>query len=496
LLLRFLALVIASIVLAGCFAGGGNAKARSGSTYKGEFKQFELYLRPISVQTDGPTGIKGGWELYPGARVDAWGFSLDPAAPGTVPGPVLRIREHDTVQITFSAPSNMMAHTIHWHGLHVPWQMDGVPYVSQLPIGQKEFGGKGNEFTYTFQVNQTGTYWYHCHVDTAHHMDMGMYGAFIVDPADPNQDPHYDREAILMLDEWDRSHSHQNTAALGNAMSHSGDPGVTANDMYGYIRDYIVMNGVYNDTILGPKSVPKEVPVAGGTPLPNPAQNAPGVRETRSWYPVTYAPYFAQYDTFLINGKAFPSTEMLFIKSGQTMRIRLVDAGEQVHAIHLHGHHFLVTHKDGYKLPAPYYADTVLIAPGERYDVYVRGDNPGPWMLHDHISLNEANDYIHPGGMMTMLCYEDGWELQGMCAKGHDAQAHGRAAPSGDLVNATYNFLLRQAGLEDSATSMVLTSNAANGGQAPMAGPNPPMATSAAPSAPITLPSVSVPHVH
>lgn len=414
-----------AVVVAGCFGGGGGKAKGGAEEYVGEFKEFDLYLYNIPVTSSG-----GGWELYPGARVDAWGFAGEPdRSKATVPGPEIRVRERDTVRVNFYILDAPMAHTIHWHGVHVPWDQDGVPYVSQMPIGERIFGGNGSRLvSYEFTVKQSGTYWYHCHVDTAHHLDMGMYGALIVEPAIPEQDPGFDQEVTLMLDEWDRSHSHQNTNAINSAISRSGDPRVTANDFYSYVRDYLLMNQFYNDTIAGNQLL----------------KNQPGVRETRDWYPVTYAPFFAEYDTYLINGKAFPSTEPIFVKTGETLRIRLINAGEQVHVMHLHGHHFLVTHTDGFLLTAPYYKDTLLIGPGERYDAYLEADNPGPWHFHDHIHLNEQNDYINPGGMATMLCYTDGWEVSGACKTGHTYHERGQTFTSGDLLKLMSNYLATQ----------------------------------------------------
>jgi manganese oxidase len=397
--------VLVLALLAGCVNGGGG-----GSDYEPRTRHFDLYLYQLRTSD---SAAPQGWELYPEARVDVWAFAPEPdRALASVPGPTIRARQGDSLVINFHnfAP---MSHTIHWHGIHVPWQHDGVPYVSHHPIGEENWGGDGSTLiTYEFTVDRPGTYWYHCHVDTAHHVDMGMYGALIVEPADPGHDrvkePYAgkslapDREYTLMLDEWDRSHAHANEQAIQYALSRSGDPMTSANDLYGFIRDYLVMNDHYNDTF-------------GGTPI----------KEERDWYPITYPPYFAEYDTFLINGKAMPLTEPLYVATGEVVRLRLVNAGHQVHSMHLHGHHFLVAHKDGYKLPSPYYADTILIGPGERYDLYVEGVNPGPWMFHDHIALNEANDHIHPGGMSTMLCYTDGWDMSAMCEHGHEMQRNG-----------------------------------------------------------------------
>lgn len=447
-------LLASSVALAGCFGALGGRGKDKGAAYQGEFHEFDLYLNNLVSQGEGT----GGWELYRGTRVDAWAFSLgsQSIAQATIPGPVIRAREGDTVRINFYSIGVPMAHTVHWHGIHLPWDQDGVPYVSQLPIGTADMGGVGNTITYEFKLNQSGTYWYHCHVDTAHHLDMGMYGAFIVDPADPSADPKYDVEQTLVLDEWDKSHAHANAAAYNNALSKSGDPTVTANDVYAFVRDYLIMNNFYNEVINGTD--------VGGQQV---GQNTPGLRETRDWYPITYPPYFADYDTYLINGKAFPDTEPILVKQGQTLRLRIINAGSEVHALHLHGHHMYVTHKDGYRVPtlaslekpggvdthdefqrATQAMDTILIAPGERYDAYVLLDNPGPWMIHDHMPLNEYNDYISPGGMMTALCYEDGWESAQKCREGHVAMHGGGEYTSGDVLRATYNLLRTEHAVE------------------------------------------------
>ncbi|HVM44670.1 MAG TPA: multicopper oxidase domain-containing protein, partial [Candidatus Thermoplasmatota archaeon] len=154
------------------------------------------------------------------------------------------------------------------------------------------------------------------------------------------------------------------------------------------------------------------------------------VRPQRDWYPVTYAPYTADYNTFLINGVAFPYTEPLVGKEGDVMRIRMINAGNSLFAMHLHGHHVLVTHKDGIALESPYWADTVLLAPGERYDVFVRLDNPGLWDFHDHIGGHTQNDNIFPGGAMTMLCYEG----YGSCPAGGHGGHGGHKGHSGSLL--------------------------------------------------------------
>jgi FtsP/CotA-like multicopper oxidase with cupredoxin domain len=112
-------------------------------------------------------------------------------------------------------------------------------------------------------------------------------------------------------------------------------------------------------------------------------------------------------DFFTINGKAYPDTQPLRIKKGDVVRIRLIGAGDELHSIHIHGHVFEIFAKDGHPLPAPIKADTVLLGPGERYDLILRADNPGIWMVHDHIDSHTVNGKSPMGGIMTTIEYDE-----------------------------------------------------------------------------------------
>jgi FtsP/CotA-like multicopper oxidase with cupredoxin domain len=112
------------------------------------------------------------------------------------------------------------------------------------------------------------------------------------------------------------------------------------------------------------------------------------------------------FNYFTINGKAFPDTQPIRVKKGDVVRIRLIGAGELIHSIHIHGHVFKVAFKDGRPLPAPYDADTIAVAPGERYDLILTADNPGRWMVHDHVDSHTMNGDKPMGGMMTVIEYD------------------------------------------------------------------------------------------
>ncbi|MEO6976005.1 MAG: multicopper oxidase domain-containing protein [Gallionella sp.] len=107
-----------------------------------------------------------------------------------------------------------------------------------------------------------------------------------------------------------------------------------------------------------------------------------------------------------INGKSFPMTQPIRVKKGDVVRVRFIGAGGSFHEMHLHGHDMLVIAKDGMPLASPYWADTVLVGPGERKDVIVKMNNPGRFIMHDHIDRHVTNDGKYPGGAITIVEYD------------------------------------------------------------------------------------------
>ena len=114
------------------------------------------------------------------------------AVNGTVPSPVLRWREGDSITLRVT---NQLAvdSSIHWHGILVPTDMDGVPGLSFNGIAP------GETFEYRFDVKQSGTFWYHSHSDFQE--QTGMYGAIVIDSRQPEPFT-YDREYVVMLSDW------------------------------------------------------------------------------------------------------------------------------------------------------------------------------------------------------------------------------------------------------------------------------------------------------
>ena len=112
---------------------------------------------------------------------------------------------------------------------------------------------------------------------------------------------------------------------------------------------------------------------------------------------------------FTINGKSFPETETINVKKGQLVRLRLTGIGQFVHPIHLHGVPFKIVATDGHPVPeaAQLTKDTVLVSPGERYDIEFVATETGQWMLHCHILHHTTNDNVEPGGLMLMINVTD-----------------------------------------------------------------------------------------
>ncbi len=110
---------------------------------------------------------------------------------GSLPGPLVRLIEGQNLVVDLVNASSGDT-SIHWHGLLVPFLMDGVPGVTMAAVGP------GERFRYEFQIRQAGTYWWHAHTLQE---PMGVYGPIVIDPASP--DGHvYDREYVLLLSDW------------------------------------------------------------------------------------------------------------------------------------------------------------------------------------------------------------------------------------------------------------------------------------------------------
>ena len=127
------------------------------------------------------------------------GYTAEPAYfyNGTVPGPLLRVTEGQPVRLRYVNQLAVEDSIVHLHGQPVNFGMDGAGGISRPSVAP------GQEFRYQYDNLRPGTYWYHPHSENFHHqIDRGMYGVFIVDPLNTTNEPAYDVEQVIVLDDW------------------------------------------------------------------------------------------------------------------------------------------------------------------------------------------------------------------------------------------------------------------------------------------------------
>ena len=265
-----------------------------------------------------------------GRTVSTWAYG------DTVPGPLLRATAGDVlrIQVDNRLPTDT---SVHWHGIAIRNDMDGVPGLTQDPIAS------GGSFTYEFTAPDPGTYFYHPH--TGVQLDRGLYGVLVVDdPAEPGR---YDHEWVVVVDDWLDGTGRTPDEVLERLRTRGapgGDGSMGGTQMGGMQMGGMSMGGMH----LG----------GGGSAI--------------SGGDVSY-PYF------LINGRT-PADPVTFAgRPGERVRIRLVNAGcDTAFRVAVGGHRMTVTHSDGYPV-VPVVTDSLVIGMGERYDVVVTlGDGVFP----------------------------------------------------------------------------------------------------------------------
>jgi FtsP/CotA-like multicopper oxidase with cupredoxin domain len=251
---------------------------------------------------------------------------------GGVPGPLIRANVGDELAVTVANRLNRPT-SVHWHGIALRNDMDGAPPASAII-------DTGADFTYRFSLPHPGTYWAHPH--TGLDADAGLYLPVIVD--DPTEHGDYDAEWIVVLDDW--------TDGIGK----------TPREIYDDLHAPATRGG---DQMPG-------MPGMGGMPAMAGVGTSPLLGGDAG--DVSY-PYY------LINGRVPAAPTTFTAKTGQRIRIRIINAGsDTAFRVALTGHAMTVTHTDGYPVK-PTDVDGLLIGMGERYDVTVTaGDGVFPFV--------------------------------------------------------------------------------------------------------------------
>jgi FtsP/CotA-like multicopper oxidase with cupredoxin domain len=331
--------------------------------------------------TDGPDGThevtfqleiaEVQQEVYPGKRVLFWVYApLGAAMTSNVrlPSPTLRVEEGDRVRIILYN-THYFPHTLHLHGVNLPYEMDGVPNFSQAAVAP------GHRFVYEFTAQQPGTYWYHCHVNPSVHMLMGLSGMFIIEPKRP--DNHFARLIV--------------------GAGRIGSIGKATAEMYQ--GEYSL---VYQDV---------------DERLNRIALAYTDAREIEMRMHRDYDSTQRKPNIFLLNGFSSPYSlkdTPILVKQDESTKLRILNIGGLPIYFHPHGHHPTLTDMDGDPVPpaAQYSRDTFTVGPAQRLDLALNTSSggraaagPGVWMVHDHDPIAETNAGID-GGAMTAIVYD------------------------------------------------------------------------------------------
>ncbi|SCW90897.1 copper-resistance protein, CopA family [Sphingobium faniae] len=252
------------------------------------------------------------------------------AVNGAVPAPVLRLREGDSVTLRVRNSLKEMS-SIHWHGIILPAEMDGVPGISFAGIAP------GETFTYRFEVRQAGTYWYHAHTLAE---QTGLYGAIVVEPKVPSG-PAPDRDYSILLSDWSDEPPLQIFMNLKKLSSYYNFAQPTAGD---FLKDVGTMG-------LG-KALERR-----------------RMWNTSRMNPTDYSDISAATYTYLMNGTPPAGNWTAIAAPGERVRLRFIGAGTATFFdVRIPGVELTIVSADG--LPVvPVAVEEFRIGPGETYDV-------------------------------------------------------------------------------------------------------------------------------
>jgi CopA family copper-resistance protein len=324
---------------------------------------------------------------------------------GLLPAPLLRWREGDTVNLRVEnamSPKSVFGHTtsIHWHGILLPANMDGVPGMSFNGIAS------GEHYQYRFHLGQSGTYWYHSH--SGFQEQAGLYGAIIIDAAEPEPFA-YDREHVVLLSDWADLHPSDLFARLKKMSSHDNYSKRTVAD---FIRD--AKRDGWEATL-----------------------NDRGMWGRMRMTPTDLSDVNATTYTYLMNGTTSLGNWTGLFRRGEKIRLRIINGSAMSYFdVRIPGLKMTVVAADGLNVrPVP--VDELRIAVAETYDVIVETGGEDAYCIFaqdmgrtGYVSgtlavatgLRAAVPALDPRPLLSMADMGHG-DMSGMDHSGHDMAA-------------------------------------------------------------------------
>ena len=299
------------------------------------------WARPARSATDTSTGaapVLRGTEFNLEVAESPVNFTGSPRMAttinGSIPAPTLRWREGD--EITIRVTNRLRESTsIHWHGIILPYQMDGVPGISFAGIPA------GETFTYRFKVEQSGTYWYHSH--SGMQEQTGMYGAIVIDPRD-GETIKADRDHVVLLSDW----TDEDPMRVFSKLKAQGD--------YYNVNQPTVLDFFRDASREGTQAA---------------------LAKRKMWNqmrmsPADLADLSAATLTYLMNGTTPAGNWSGQFRPGERVRLRFINgAANTFYDVRIPGLKLAVVQADGVNVE-PVTVDEFRFGPGETYDVLVQ----------------------------------------------------------------------------------------------------------------------------
>lgn len=265
-----------------------------------------------------------------------------------IPAPTLRFNEGDSV--TIHVENKLEEETaIHWHGLILPWQMDGVAGLTQKGIPP------GGTYSYQFTLHQSGTYWYHAHAGLQE--QQGLYGAFIVEPK-AAQKYAYSQDFEIVLSDWSNTHPDKILANLKKEGDFYGPNFPIQPSLIQFFYDMKQADPDEKIRLRDDYSMMQHMRMS------------------------IYDINDIAYDAFLLNGHNQANPWFKSVQVGDVVRLRFIGAGANtIFNVKIPDTHMQMVHVQGNDI-TPYSVDTLNVAPGETYDVLINIDKETPYYIY------------------------------------------------------------------------------------------------------------------